>query len=154
MAFPTIVDASNTQNDATVYNSTSDSILNEKSITNRSSIMVKKPYLVWQLDDTTMKIEWQMSSTMPCVLSWGADLSYSIGRVITNENSSSLNEHRHSYLITNLIPGTLYYYKVEENMGGIFTSQFRAPNGSATEVKLFVIGDKLIKSFHLHVFSY
>ena len=141
MAFPTINDSSNNHKDATVYNSTSGSIVTDTSNINRAFNMLKTPYLVWQLDDTTMKINWQMSCTMSCVLSWGTSLSYSSGRIVTTENSDSADEHIHSYLLTNLIPGTVYYFKIEETFGGIYSSQFKTPDGSASNIKLFVISD-------------
>ncbi len=42
MAFPTIIDSSNNSNDATVYNSTVDCIVEDTTNTNRASIMTKK----------------------------------------------------------------------------------------------------------------
>jgi predicted phosphodiesterase len=102
---------------------------------NPVSAMVKKPYLVWQLDDTSMRVKWQLSYTRSSTLSWGISTSYSSGSVTTTESGS----HLHSYDITGLTPGTKYYYKVEED--GLYTGSFYAPDSTNSSIKLFALGD-------------
>jgi len=139
MSFPTLIDYSPTANNATAYNTTSGCISVTSSQYNPVSYMIKKPYLVWQLDDTTMKINWQLDRTSTCRISYGTDTTYGLGSHTTTETGSGTNEHQHSYTLTNLTPGTKYYYKIQDR--GVYYGEFVAPNSSDDDSYFFAIGD-------------
>jgi len=83
----------------------------------------KNPYLIYTGSNTAMKVMWQMTATNTCTLEWGTQEGiYTLGKVTTTENSSSTNQHIHSYTISGLQPGTKYYYRA---MGGGLPDPYR-----------------------------
>ena len=95
----------------------------------------KMPYMIYEGQNTTMTVLWQMTSTQSCTIEWGLDTNYSLGSVVTSEYG---NDHQHKHMITGLIPGTKYYYNVVGVGSGSFKS---APADSATKIKLLAYGD-------------
>ena len=98
----------------------------------------KAPYLIYTGVNTEMKVLWQLTVTDTSTIAWGTDISYSTGSAQTYEYG---NDHQHTYTITNLIPGTKYYYRVSVNQE-IHTGSFRsAPADDTTAIKFFAYGD-------------
>ena len=98
----------------------------------------KAPYLIYRGANTEMQILWQLSASQVCTIEWGADQSYSLGSVQTNEYGL---DHQHTYTIPNLLPGTMCYYRVTagaEQYAGAFRA---APPGAAVKVKFLAYGD-------------
>jgi hypothetical protein len=98
----------------------------------------KGPYLIFPGDNTQMTVLYQLDSTATCTLEWGTDTGYSSGSVQSTEYGS---DHQHKYVITNLIPATKYYYRV--NVSGTYYTGtfFSAPAATAQNVKFLVYGD-------------
>jgi len=85
-----------------------------------------------------MTILWQLYSTSSCLIEWGVDQSYSLGSAITAEYGS---DHQHRFVLTNLQPDQLYYYRVTAG-GQTYTGSFRsAPSPSSNQVKFMIYGD-------------
>jgi hypothetical protein len=98
----------------------------------------KAPYLIYNGSNTEMEVHWQLYSTEVCLIEWGTDTLYSLGSEETLEYG---DDHQHAYIITDLSPGTKYYYRVtvsEETWTGSF---FPAPEPDASEVKFLAYGD-------------
>jgi hypothetical protein len=103
-----------------------------------TGVMRKAPYLVYEGDNTKMKILWQLNSTAPCAINWGVDTLYSLGNEQTSEFGS---DHQHAYTITNMTPSSKYYYRITADTN-TFTRSFRAaPPSYATHTNLIVYGD-------------
>jgi predicted phosphodiesterase len=100
--------------------------------------MRKGPYLIYPGDNTQMTVLWQLNNTRTCALEWGLDTSYSVGSVFSDEYGS---DHQHKYTITNLTPGTMYYYRVTVDGDDHTGSFLTAPAADATDVKLLAYGD-------------
>jgi hypothetical protein len=100
--------------------------------------MSKGPYLIYPGTNTQMTVLWQLDASSTCTLEWGQDTSYSDGSVQTTEYGS---DHQHKYVISNLLPATKYYYRV--NMSGTyFTGTFlSAPADTETNLKFLCYGD-------------
>jgi hypothetical protein len=103
-----------------------------------STLTRKAPYLIYTGNNTEIQILWQLTSTDTCTIEWGTDTLYILGSVETTEYG---NSHQHTYTITNLEPGTKYYYRVTGN-GEIHTGSFRsAPPDNANAIKFMAYGD-------------
>lgn len=95
----------------------------------------KGPYLLFEGSNTSMTVLWQTDAEESNVLSWGTDTSYNLGQAAVGTYGS---DYQHKYVITDLQPGTGYYYQV----AGYGTGSFRtAPVSGATAVKIFAYGD-------------
>lgn len=98
----------------------------------------KAPYMVYTGVSNQMKVLWQLTSLDTCTIEWGGDQSYSLGSTDTYEYGA---DHQHTYAITNLIPGTMYYYRVTAGVEQ-YTGSFRAaPAADATALKFLAYGD-------------
>lgn len=98
----------------------------------------KAPYLIWPGDPARMKVLWQAGSTRPCTFEWGLDTGYGLGSVTTTEYGT---DHQHTYTVTDLQPGRLYYYRVTLE-GTPYPGSFRAaPPPDALSLKFTVYGD-------------
>ncbi len=99
----------------------------------------KLPYLLYTGKNDEMLIIWQLNSTQNCVLEYGTDTTYSLGRIITTEYG---NDHQHKVTLTGLTPGQQYYYRVIVNGTSEKKGSFRAglPT-NATDVTFFAYGD-------------
>ncbi len=103
-----------------------------------SAIMRKAPYLIFNGDNSEMEVHWQLWNTLNCSLRWGADTTYSVGEVQTEEYGS---KHQHQYTITGLNPGGKYYYEVIAD-SETYSASFRAaPPDDATDLTFFAYGD-------------
>jgi predicted phosphodiesterase len=102
------------------------------------SVMRKGPYLIYPGDNTKMMILWQLDSSEICSLGWGLDTSYSIGNTSSQEYGT---DHQHKHIITDLSPGTKYYYYVKVGED-VYTGTFlTAPATDAKEVRFLAYGD-------------
>ena len=99
---------------------------------------LKNPYLITSGKNTEMTVLWQLNKSEEAIISWGADSSYSLGSAVTNEYGE---DHQHKYLISNLTPGTKYYYKVTVNNITKEGSFLSPPKNDAAEVKFIAYGD-------------
>ena len=106
--------------------------------TQAKSNFLKQPYLIFEGDNTQMRVIWQLSESGNCDISWGTDAAYDLGNTTTTEYG---DDHMHSYTITGLAPNTKYYYKVEYGDATIEASFLMAPEETATNVKFFIYGD-------------
>jgi len=98
----------------------------------------KQPYLIYEGINSQMRVIWQLSETADCEIFWGEDDNYSLGSYITSEYNEN---HQHGYTITNLVPSTKYYYKVEYEDVLVEASFKTAPEASVSELKFFMFGD-------------
>ena len=98
----------------------------------------KGPYLIYPGDPTTIRVLWQAHATIPCTLEWGTNTQYSTGAILTTEYG---DDHQHAYLISNLVPGTRYFYRVFVGEVPFVASFVTAPAVDATAVKLMLHGD-------------
>jgi hypothetical protein len=95
----------------------------------------KGPYLIYEGNNTQMTVLWQMNSTQSCTINWGLDTSYSTGTANTSQYGS---DNQHKYVISDLSPGTKYFYEVVD----VGTGSFRtAPAAAAENVKILAYGD-------------
>ena len=98
----------------------------------------KAPYLIYPGVNTQMQILWQLTASDSCTIEWGGDTLYTDGSGQTSEAGSY---HQHSCVLTGLVPGTKYYYRVtagEEVHTGSFWS---APEEDAAAVSFIAYGD-------------
>ncbi|MBN1495664.1 MAG: metallophosphoesterase family protein [Spirochaetes bacterium] len=105
------------------------------------STLFKEPYLVMTDTASEIKIVWQTPRTTECAIAWGDNTLYDLGENVTTENSAGRNQHLHSYTITGLVPGAVYYYRVTINEK-TYTGSFRAAAAaSATDLNFMIYGD-------------
>ena len=102
------------------------------------SAMRKGPYLIYPGSNTEMRVLWQLFDTDTCTIEWGLDTPYSLGNSQTVEYG---NDHQHTFLLTNLTPGSKYYYRVWAGVE-VFHGSFRtAPADTTTQIKYIAYGD-------------
>lgn len=106
----------------------------------------KGPYLQYRGVNTEMTVLWQLDDTEECLIEWGTDTSYSLGSALTEEygdphQQGDVSDHQHRYNITNLTPGTQYFYRVTATTAQLTGSFFTAPDESATKVKFTAYSD-------------
>ena len=102
------------------------------------SNFLKQPYLIFEGNNTQMRVIWQLNESSTCHIFWGTDTDYNLGNTTTTEYGDN---HQHSYTITDLTPSTKYYYKVEYGDTTVEASFYTAPEETATELKFFMYGD-------------
>jgi hypothetical protein len=102
------------------------------------SMFKKSPYLIFEGNNTQMRVIWQLGETATCQISWGADSTCSLGNAVTEEYG---DDHQHGYTITGLTPGTKYFYKVIYDDAVLVASFRTAPPDDASDLKFFVYGD-------------
>ena len=120
--------------------------------------ILKSPYLIYEMPNTTMTVLWQDNATETTnTLSWGTDTTYSWAASTVPEELSStpgrggvVNQHR--YKITGLAPNTTYYYQVADTTGGVYgTGSFTtAPDESAQAIRFIAQGDSRSNPFLLN----
>ena len=103
--------------------------------------LLKGPYLTYQNIESQMVITWQLKSTSICILKWGRTEDYYTNRSISIENSSDSLEHIHSYVIKGLVPGSKYYYLMEENGVKHYGSFLSPPASDSGTVSFYSFGD-------------
>ncbi len=104
----------------------------------RPPLMRKAPHLIYPGVNTEMDVHWQLYATEDCVVEWGPDTTYALGRVTSVEYGF---DHQHSLTISDLTPGETYCYLVTagtEVCAGTFRA---APDDSAPRVKFLAYGD-------------
>ena len=99
---------------------------------------LKQPYLIFEGNNTEMRIIWQLNETAPCEIFWGDNNTYNLGNATTTEYG---DDHQHSFTITGLTPNTKYHYKVVYGDAITEASFNTAPGGTATDLKFFMYGD-------------
>ena len=105
---------------------------------NSKSDFLKQPYLIFEGNNTGMRIIWQLNETAPCEFFLGDNNTYNLGNATTTEYD---DDHQHGYTITGLTPNTKYYYKVVYDDAIIEASFNTAPEEEATDLKFFMYGD-------------
>jgi hypothetical protein len=98
----------------------------------------KGPYLIYAGDNTRMDVVWQLDNTENSTIQWGSTDQYLLGSATTAEYSPN---HMHRYSITNLTPGTKYFYRVIVGIGESVGSFLSAPHPEAEDLKFFAFGD-------------
>jgi Calcineurin-like phosphoesterase/Secretion system C-terminal sorting domain len=101
----------------------------------------KQPYLMYTGDNKTMQVNWQLYYYYQCSIEWGVGTSYSLGNSNTTEYGS---DHQHKYLISDLTPGTKYYYRVtiSDEVDEVYEGKFNAaPADGATDVSFLAYSD-------------
>ncbi len=73
-----------------------------------ASVFRKGPYLIFEGDNTKMRVLWQLVEDIPATIKWGLDTSYALGSGKTAEYGK---DHQHAFIITGLKPGTKYFYQ-------------------------------------------
>ena len=74
-----------------------------------SSVFRKSPYLIFEGDNTKMRVQWQLVEDIPVTIKWGTDTSYSLGNgTIAKSGKDNLN----TFKTTGLNPGNRYFYQL------------------------------------------
>jgi hypothetical protein len=103
-----------------------------------TAALKKGPYLIYPGDNTQMTVLWQLDTTGTCSIAWGTDTTYSTGSANVSEYGT---DYQYKYTITNLTPGTKYYYRVTVDMAFATGSFKAAPPAAASNLKFLVYGD-------------
>lgn len=103
-----------------------------------ASVFRKGPYLIFEGDNTKMRVLWQLVEDVPSIIKWGLDTSYTLGSRKTDEYGK---DHQHAFTITGLNPGTKYFYQISAGKTDSAGSFFTAPSEDVTKVNFFVYGD-------------
>lgn len=103
----------------------------------------KAPYLIYIEDEfgnEKVQVLWQLNNVDTCTLEWGLDTNYSTGSTTTSQYNA---DHQHSYSISGLADGTVYFYRVTVGANDyVYTGSFRTkPNENTTSLDFFVYGD-------------
>jgi len=100
--------------------------------------MRKGPYLLYPGENSKMTVLWQLESYRVCSLEWGLDTSYSSGSAAVYEYGT---DHQFKHTITDLTPGSKYYYRVTVGSAQYTGSFLSAPAATASKVKFLAYGD-------------
>jgi hypothetical protein len=103
-----------------------------------SIILRKGPYLLYTGNNTRMDVIWQLDTTDISTIEWGNSDQYLLGTATTSEYSAN---HMHRFTITNLTPGTKYFYRVIVGNGESAGTFVSAPRAEAQDLKFFAFGD-------------
>lgn len=109
-----------------------------------SGAVKKGPYLIFEGDNTSMTLMWQLDAAATCNIKWALDESYTndLKTGTCTENTVYTEGLLYRYKISGLTPGTKYYYNVD----GIGSGSFRtAPPDNATSTVLWGYGDSQAK---------
>jgi hypothetical protein len=103
------------------------------------SIFRKAPYLIFPGNNTEMIVMWQMDSLRNSTFYWGTDTTYSADSILVDEFG---NDHQFKVQLSDLDPGTKYFYKVYSDSLNYKTGNFRtgAPDSDA-DIGFYVYGD-------------
>ena len=94
----------------------------------------KKPYLIYEGDNTKYALLWQLKSEDTCLVEWGVDTNYTLCSAITSEYG---NDHQHKFVFSGLTPGQKYYYRVNNFRGSFYA----APDTGIKSIKFLAYGD-------------
>lgn len=98
----------------------------------------KQPYLLFEGDNTQMRVIWQLDETDTSQIYWGEDNTYNLGNASTTEHG---DDHQHTYTITGLKAGTKYFYKVISS-NAMHEATFRtAPTATEIDLNFFMFAD-------------
>lgn len=102
-------------------------------------VLSKGPDLIYAGKNTEMEIFWQGTAGKAYLLRWGQNGQYDLGQVDIGPDDS--NDGIHTYVISNLQPGTLYEYQIMD--GGLVTggSFHTAPDLNTRDLDYIVYGD-------------
>jgi hypothetical protein len=98
----------------------------------------KGPYLLFTGDPTRMDVLWQLDITENSTIEWGATDQYLFGTATALEYGTN---HMHRFSLSNLTPGTKYYYRVIVGNGESSGTFMTAPDAEAKDLKFFAFGD-------------
>lgn len=98
----------------------------------------KAPYLVFPGRDTEMQALWQLDSSYPSLIEWGLDTLYTSGSEVTYQYGE---DYQHSFMFTDLLPATCYYYRVTAGDAEYRGSFRSAPAGTQRSIKFVAYGD-------------
>ena len=101
--------------------------------------LTKGPELIYMGSNTWMKIFWQWNANTSFRVDWGTSAAY--GSSSPDLNAYDPTNHLYAYIISDLTPGTKYFYRVvvgNQYAGGTFIT---APDASASSVKFVSYGD-------------
>lgn len=102
------------------------------------SVFRKSPYLIFEGDNTKMRVLWQLVEDIPVTIKWGLDTSYALG---SSKIIESGKDHQQAFRITGLKPGTKYFYQITAGKTDSFGSFFTALPEDASKVNFFAYGD-------------
>ena len=85
-----------------------------------------------------MDVVWQLDNTENSTIEWGNTDQYLLGTATTAEYGTN---HMHRFSISNLTPGTKYFYRVIVGNGESAGTFMTAPNAEAKDLKFFAFGD-------------
>jgi hypothetical protein len=103
-----------------------------------TTLFRKAPYLIYPGVNTQMQVLWQLTAMDTCTIEWGTDTLYTDGYGQTAELNS---DHQQTCVMTGLMPGAKYYYRVtagEEVHTGSF---YAAPEEDAEAITFLAYGD-------------
>ena len=102
----------------------------------------KGPYLIYTGTNTEMMVLWQLEAERTCTLEWGLDESCVGGSATTTELDPGSDPvgHQHEHVITELTPGTKYYYQVTDG-DDTYPGSFTAAPGDVDAIKILAFGD-------------
>jgi len=99
----------------------------------------KGPYLIYPGTNSQMKVIWQLDTNIICQIQWGFDTNYSGGNIAINSYES--DSYLYGFVISNLVPGSRYFYRVTES-GNYHSGSFRAAlPETANNIKFLAYGD-------------
>ncbi len=98
----------------------------------------KGPYLLYSGDNTRMDVVWQLDITENSTIQWGNNDQYLLGSATTTEYDTN---HMHRFSMSNLTPGTKYFYRVIVENGESPGTFITAPDAEAKDLKFFAFGD-------------
>lgn len=98
----------------------------------------KGPYLIFEGDNTSMTIMWQMDvlPTTDFLIKWGLDVSCNLGSMNCDKNNYT-DDYLYKYTITGLTPGIKYFYQAV----GVGSGSFRTAPENNNNVVLWGYGD-------------
>jgi hypothetical protein len=108
--------------------------------------ILKKPYLIYEMPNTTMTVLWQDDTVETTnTLSWYSDAAMTqlVGSAVVPEETRPGTVNQHYYKITGLQSNTKYWYQVSDQTNGVYGngSFTTAPDESTTHVKFIGQGD-------------
>jgi len=97
----------------------------------------KGPYLIYPNSNTEMTVLWQLTSSTTSILSWGTTTNYGKIRAVHEYGT----DHQFKHTITELMPNTKYYYKIDFGTASLTGSFRTAPEETQSSLKFLAYGD-------------